>query len=73
MLYYAYYTGSNYHDRKEVRCNESKIKVKYYAQALPSQMLLENFEGFANVLMAETTNSKALEPCMLAEAKHCPD
>ena len=31
MLHYAYYTtqnGSNYHNKKEVRRNESKIKVK---------------------------------------------
>jgi hypothetical protein len=35
----GYFTGSNYHNRKEVRHNESKIKVKYYAQALSSQSM----------------------------------
>jgi hypothetical protein len=38
VLHYAYYTGSDYHNRKEVQHNKSKIKVKYYAQALSSQL-----------------------------------
>jgi hypothetical protein len=36
-------------------------------------VLLEEFEGLVNVFMAETTDSEALEPCTLAEAKHHPD
>src|SRR6266852_8019843 len=32
--------------------------------------LLKEFEGLVNVFMAETANSEALEPWMLAEAKH---
>ena len=32
--------------------------------------LLENFIGLKHTFMAETSNSEALEPNMLAEAKH---
>ena len=35
--------------------------------------LLEDFPGLEYVFMAETADAKALEPCMLAEAKHRPD
>ena len=35
--------------------------------------LLEDFEGLINVFMAETTDSEALEPRTLAEAKRRPD
>jgi hypothetical protein len=38
-----------------------------------SLALLEEFDGLKHVLLAETSNAEALEPWMLAEAKHCPN
>jgi hypothetical protein len=35
--------------------------------------LLEDFEGIKFVLVAETADAEAMEPCMLAEAKRRPD
>ena len=35
--------------------------------------LLEDFEGLEQVLLTETTDAEALEPCTLAEAKHRPN
>jgi hypothetical protein len=35
--------------------------------------LLEDFEGLENVFTAETADTEAMEPHMLAEAKHRPD
>ena len=35
--------------------------------------LLEDFEGLEHAFAAETADAEALEPCMLAEAKHRPD
>lgn len=35
--------------------------------------ILENFEGLKYIFMAETADAEALEPQMLAEAKHCPN
>jgi hypothetical protein len=36
-------------------------------------VLLKDFEGFEEALLAETSDVEALEPRMLAEAKHRPD
>jgi hypothetical protein len=36
-------------------------------------VLLEDFEGFEEALLAETSDAEALEPRMLAEAKQRPD
>lgn len=36
-------------------------------------MLLKDFEGLMNIFMAKTSNSEALKPHTLAEAKHQPD
>jgi hypothetical protein len=38
-----------------------------------SPALLEEFDGLEHVLLAETSDTEALEPRMLAEAEHRPD
>jgi hypothetical protein len=58
---------------EEVPDEELEEAGGVWAVADGEPTLLENFEGLVNVFMAETTDSEALEPQTLAEARRRPD